>query len=79
MPYSFVFKNIITCSTFFFFFQKLIKSRFFKIMNTSLKLGAFDHAFSFSKKKKKIIKILRFPKKHAFIFRLGAFSSTSFK
>ena len=73
--------------------QKLIKLRFFKIMNTFLKLGVFDRAsFIFKKKKKKkkttiIIfskkkkkkKSPRFQKNHAFIFKLGAFGSASFK
>ena len=68
--------------------RDLIKLRFFKTMNTSLKLGAFDHAsFIFQKMdhhhhlfiKNQDFKISKKKKSHAFISKLGAFNSASFK
>ena len=72
------------------YFQKLTKSRFFQTHeHTSQTRGicpCFIHfqkkkkttIIIFSKKKNQIIKILRFPKNHAFIFKLRAFGFGSF-
>ena len=66
MPCPFVFqkKKSITCITIFKKekARKLIKSRFFKIRYSSLKLGAFGHALSpFSETSKN----------HSFLFKKG--------
>ena len=65
MPCPFVFKKKkITCITVFKKekARKLIKSIFFKVMYSSLKLGAFDHALS---------PFFETSKNHSFLFKKG--------
>ena len=85
MPNLFIFKN----NHLHHYFQKFIKQDFFQTHeHMSQTRGICPWPIHCQKKttiiilkkkiKNKTIKILRFPKNHAFIFKLGAFGSASF-